>query len=51
MEGDHEAFARHDLGVLQSAGVVVADLERKVKIQAIPRVLGGIKQASYEQVG
>jgi hypothetical protein len=28
----------------------VSDLERKAKIQAIPRILNGIKVAGYEQV-
>jgi len=38
------------LKLLSGAGIKVSDFERKAKIQAIPRILNGIKVAGYEQV-
>ncbi len=48
--GDFESFRASSKDLLASAGVELAELERNIKIQAIPRILNGIKNASYSQV-
>jgi hypothetical protein len=48
--GDFEAFSASAKDLLSSAGIKLVDLERNIKIQAIPRILNGIKNASYSQV-
>lgn len=52
--GDFDKFAKLDKKVLQGTEINQADLERKVKIQAIPRVLSinnkCIQVASYQQI-
>lgn len=48
--GDFEAFSTSSKALLSSAGIDLVELERNIKIQAIPRILNGIKNASYSQV-
>lgn len=48
--GDFEGFNAADKSSLVSSGVKISHLERKIKLQAIPRILSGINQASYSQV-
>lgn len=48
--GDFEAFRAAAKEALLGSGVEVGELERNIKIQAIPRILSGIKNASYSQV-
>lgn len=48
--GDFEGFTAADKSSLTASGVKISHLERKIKLQAIPRILSGINQASYSQV-
>lgn len=52
--GDFEKFAKLDKKLLESAGINSNELERRVKIEAIPRALSSqstnIQIVSYKQV-
>ena len=48
--GDFEGFHQASKESLNASGINIGQLERNVKIQAIPRILNGIKIASYSQV-
>ena len=52
--GDFEKFAKLDKKLLESAGIKPSELERKVKIEAIPRALSSqstnVQIVSYQQV-
>jgi hypothetical protein len=48
--GNYEEFHSIDKEALTAAGISLNELERKVKIQALPRILSGITTASYEQI-
>jgi hypothetical protein len=48
--GNYEEFHSINKEALTTAGLNLNELERKVKIQALPRILSGITTASYEQI-
>lgn len=50
LKGDFEKLDMGMLTKLEQDGVVGSDVLRKMKIEAIPRLLGNVKNASYDQV-
>jgi hypothetical protein len=52
--GDFEAFSKLDKKCLKGAEVKSSELERKIKVQAIPRALSGsntnVQIAGYQQI-
>jgi len=50
--GDFEKFGQLDKEILTQSGIKQADLERRIKIQAIPRILSGnrVTTVSYQQI-
>lgn len=48
--GDYERFGSIDQTLLKKEGINEGDLEKRLKIQAIPRIFNGVTRASYHQV-
>ena len=53
--GDFQGFKQREAGVLEGTGLDAVELGRRVKIQAIPRLLSSnssaVKLVSYDQLG
>jgi hypothetical protein len=50
--GDFEKFGQLNKEILAQSDIKQADLERRIKIQAIPRILSGnrVTTVSYQQI-